>query len=215
VFLNVAGARCLVVGGGRVAARKARTLAAAGAEVLVVALETAAQLEALEATSPHVRVLRKPFEESDLEGALLAFAATDDPAQNEEVGRLARARGVLVNVVDQPALSTFLVPATVSRGRLQVAVSTGGASPAFAKRLRERIEEQLSSHLAAYLETMAEIRGVVLEQVDDASARARIFEVLASDEVVEAYVSSEPDLAERTLHERARELIARSGGAEQ
>jgi precorrin-2 dehydrogenase/sirohydrochlorin ferrochelatase len=212
-FLDVTGARCVVVGGGRVAARKAHALAVAGADVLVVAPQTGDEIEALAAASPHVRVTRKLFDERDLEGALLAVAATDDLAVNERVGRLARDRGVLVNVVDQPALSTFLVPAAVSHGRLQVAVSTGGASPAFARRLRERLEEQLSPRLAAYLDAMAEIRSMVFEQVKDSAARAAIFEALAADDVVETYVGSEPDEANRMLHERARELIARSGGA--
>jgi precorrin-2 dehydrogenase/sirohydrochlorin ferrochelatase len=209
-FLDVRGARCVVVGGGRVAARKAAALVEAGAQVAVVSPRISGEIESA-ATSSGVEVRRKRFEPSDLDGALLAIAATNDPAVNDAVSREARARGILVNVVDQPALSSFLVPATVSRGRLQVAISTSGASPAFAKRLRERIERLLSPRLAAYLERMAEARALVIEQVADAERRAGIFEALASDELVGRYLEAEPKAADAMLMQRARELIARAG----
>jgi precorrin-2 dehydrogenase/sirohydrochlorin ferrochelatase len=208
-FLDVRGARCVVVGGGRVAARKAAGLVEAGAQVAVVSPRISGRIEA--AAPGSVEVYRKRFEPSDLDGALLAIAATDDPAVNEAVSREACARGILVNVADQPALSSFLVPAAVSRGRLQVAISTGGASPAFAKRLRERIEGLLSPRLAAYLEQMAEARALVIEQVADAGRRARIFEALASDEFVGRYLEAEPEAAGAMLMQRARELIAGAG----
>ncbi len=161
-----------------------------------------------------VELRRKPFEAKDLEGALLAVAATNDPAVNNAVSREARARGILVNVVDQPALSTFIVPAMVSRGRLQVAISTGGAGPAFAKRLRERLEGLLSTRLAAYLDRMAEVRAMVLEQVSDPEHRARIFEALAADETVVRYLEAEAGDADAVLLERVRELIAQAGASE-
>jgi precorrin-2 dehydrogenase/sirohydrochlorin ferrochelatase len=211
VLLDVRGARCVVVGGGSVAARKVRALVEAGAAVTVVAPDICAELQALVGAGA-VQVRRKPFEPKELEGARLAVAATDDPAVNEAVSREARAAGMPVNVVDQPALSTFIVPATVSRGRLQVAVSTGGASPAFAARLRERLEGLLSPRLAAYLDAMAETRAMVLERVADAGQRAAIFGVLASDEFVTSYLEAEPAAADAMLLERVRELIAKSGG---
>jgi len=207
-FLDVGGARCVVVGGGSVAARKVRTLVEAGATVTVVSPDICGEIEALAASGGRIALLRTAFDAGHLQKAFLVVAATDDPAVNEAVSREARARGVLVNVVDQPALSTFIAPATVARGRLQVAISTGGASPAFARRLRERLEALLSPRLAAYLDAMAEVRALVIEQVPDAERRARIFEALVSDEFVGRYLEAEPAAADAMLMERARELIA-------
>lgn len=214
-FLDVGGVRCVVVGGGSVAARKVRALVEAGASVSVVSPCVCGEIEAMAAEGGGVECRRKPFEPKELEGAFLVVAATDDAAVNEAVGREARARGVLVNVVDQPTLSTFIVPATVSRGRLQVAISTGGASPAFAKRLRERLEGQLSPGLAAYLDAMADARALVLAEVADPRGRARIFEELASDEFVARCLEAEPAAAGAMVLERARELIARGEAAQE
>jgi precorrin-2 dehydrogenase/sirohydrochlorin ferrochelatase len=212
-FLDVEELRCVVVGGGNVALRKAHALAVAGAEVTVVAPQVSLEMEALAAASSRVHLVRNEFDPSDLAGAFLAIAATNDPAVNEAVVRAAREQSVLVNVADQPALSSFIVPATVSRGRLQVAISTSGTSPAFAVRLRKQIEEQLDPRLAAYVEAMAEARALVLADVADADRRAAIFEALASDDLVERYMKQEPEHAERWLMDEARRLIARAGKA--
>ncbi len=210
VFLDVRGRGCVVVGGGSVAARKVRGLVEAGASVTVVSPEVCADLDALADAGAAVEVRRRPFEATDLDGAVLAIAATDDPAVNEAVSRAAQARGIPVNVVDRPVLSTFIVPATVGRGRLQVAVSTAGASPAFARRLRERIEGGLDSRLAEYLEQMAEARALVLDRVPEPEERRRILEALASEEFVAQYLEAEPSEADEMFYAQVRDLIARA-----
>lgn len=210
-FLDVEGRRCVVVGGGNVAVRKAHALVVAGAEVTVIAPEVCLEMEALAAASPRVHLVRRRFEENDLPSAFLAIAATDDAAANEAVGRAARERSIPVNVADDPALSSFIVPATVRRGRLQVAVSTAGASPAFAARLRKRLDEQLDPRLAAYIEAMADARAVVLAEVADPARRTAIFERLASDEVVERYLTEQPEQADAWLMNEARRLIPGAG----
>jgi precorrin-2 dehydrogenase/sirohydrochlorin ferrochelatase len=214
VFLDVEGRRCVVVGGGNVALRKAHALAVAGAEVIVVAPEVSAEMEALSAASQRVRLVRNEFDPDDLADAFLAIAATNDPAVNGAVARAARERAVPVNVVDQPAQSSFIVPATVSRGRLQVAVSTAGASPAFAVRLRKRLDEQLGPGLGAYVEAMAQARALVLAEVSDPGRRTGILERLASDQVVERYLKEEPEQADAWLMDEARRLIGRAGEPE-
>ena len=212
-FLDVCGLRCVVVGGGRVATRKVRALVDAGAAVRVVSPRVCPELEAL-AAEAGVELRATAFGPAEVEGAVLAFAATDDAAVNEAVAREALARGVLVNVVDQPELSTFIVPAVLSRGKLQVAISTGGASPAFARRLRERLEGILSPRLAAYMDTMAEVRALVIEQVAGQRERARIFEALASDDSFKSYLEAGQENADAMLMEKTRELIARAGAAQ-
>ena len=139
VFLDVRGRTALVVGGGAVAERKAAGLARAGACVRVVAPTVTAGLEA-HARDGLVDLRRRAFRENDVEGVFLVYAATDDAAVNEAVYAEAEARGVPANVVDDPAHCSFIVPSVVRRGPLQLAVSTSGAAPALAKRLRRELE---------------------------------------------------------------------------
>jgi precorrin-2 dehydrogenase/sirohydrochlorin ferrochelatase len=103
---------------------------------------------------------------------------------NARVASDARAAGVLVNVVDRPELCDFIVPAVVERGRLRIAVSTGGASPSLARRLREKLEREFGTEYATYLDVMAEVRRDVLSRDLSPAARRRLFERLSQDDVI-------------------------------
>jgi precorrin-2 dehydrogenase/sirohydrochlorin ferrochelatase len=129
----------VVIGGGNVAARKVAGLLEAGARVTVISPALAPELETL-AEAGRVVFIGRDYCTGDLAGAFLAIAATDEPAVNQAVWQEAEQLGCLVNVVDDPAHSNFIVPAVVRRGDVSVAVSTGGASPALARHLRERLE---------------------------------------------------------------------------
>jgi len=139
IFLDLREQPCLVVGGGEVAARKCALLARAGARVTVLAPALGPQLQA-EAAARRVAHRAAAFREADLEGFALAIAATDDQAVNRAVADAARARRLPVNVVDQPALCSFILPSIIERAPLVVAVSSGGASPVLARLLRARLE---------------------------------------------------------------------------
>jgi precorrin-2 dehydrogenase / sirohydrochlorin ferrochelatase len=149
IFLDLSGRRCVVVGGGEVANRKARKLLQARARVVVISPEIKPELE-----SVAVEVYRRPYREGDLEGAYLAFAATDSREVNAAVGREAKERGVPVNVADQPSEGDFALPSTLRRGRLQVAVSTGGASPTLARRIRDELEGVFGPEWAGVVEEL-------------------------------------------------------------
>lgn len=140
VSLDLRGRRCVVVGGGPVAAAKARGLLDAGAEVLVVAADGDVDL-------PGVAVARRPFDAADLDGAWLVIAASGDAADHERVHAAAETAGVWVNAADDPAHCTFTLPAVVRRGPVTVAVATGGASPALASWLRRRLDEELGPEI--------------------------------------------------------------------
>lgn len=157
VVLRLAGRRCVVVGGGAVAARKVGTLVRSGADVVVVAPEIAPEIEAF-VDSGGVRVERRPFEPADLDGALLAFAATDQRDVNRAVAEAADERGVLANVSDDPSASDFNNPGLVRRRDITLAVSTGGRSPAFTRFLREQLQDWLTDARCALLELVAEVR---------------------------------------------------------
>ncbi|MGC8833742.1 MAG: precorrin-2 dehydrogenase/sirohydrochlorin ferrochelatase family protein, partial [Armatimonadota bacterium] len=125
VFLDLRGKRVLVVGGGQVALRKVKSLLECGAEVLVVAPEAVPDLQQM-ARDGRIRLVSREYTEVDLEGASLVISATDSRDVNQRVSADAQARGVFVNVVDDPELCSFIVPSVMRRGELVVAVSTGG-----------------------------------------------------------------------------------------
>ncbi|MGH7896847.1 MAG: precorrin-2 dehydrogenase/sirohydrochlorin ferrochelatase family protein, partial [Candidatus Binatia bacterium] len=141
-FLHLEGRPCLVVGGGEVAASKIAGLLRAGAEVTVVAPEIDESVRR-QVTVGRVVYHERRYREGDLRGMRLAVAATDDPATNRRVAADAEREGILLNVVDAPALSTFIAPAVLERGALQIAVSTSGTAPAFASGLRDRLGDQI------------------------------------------------------------------------
>jgi precorrin-2 dehydrogenase/sirohydrochlorin ferrochelatase len=142
-----------VVGGGAVATRKVRKLLQAGADVVVVSPEVCPELLGME-----VEIYNRPYEYSDLEGADLAFTATDSREVNAAVTREARERGVRINVADRPSEGDFAVPSTLRRGGLQVAVSTGGTSPTLARRIRDELEEVFGPEWAGVVEELGAVR---------------------------------------------------------
>lgn len=159
VFLRLEGRACLVVGGGAVARRKVQGLLRAGARLTVVAPEAEGEVQAL-AEAGRVQWLRRGFETSDLEGMVLAFAASSDGEVNRRVAAEGAVRGVWVNLADDPEASDFHVPAVHRRGALAVAVATGGASPALAAWVRDRIAGQLPPGLEELLEVARQLREI-------------------------------------------------------
>jgi len=153
VGLVVAGKRCVVVGGGTVAARKAAGLVEAGADVVVVAPEISVEIRALP-----VEVAERPYREGDLDLAWLAIAATNDPEVNRRVHADGRARRVWVNAADDPEACAFTLPAVLRQGPVTVAVSTGGHSPALAGWLRDQIAGWLGPETAQLAELLSEAR---------------------------------------------------------
>ncbi|AMX84601.1 siroheme synthase [Geobacillus subterraneus] len=179
VILQVRGRRAVVVGGGKVAARKIRGLLEAGADVVMIAPKAEPELQALAAAGT-IGWCIKTFAPGDLDGAFLVIAATNDRGVNEAVAQAA-APGQLVNVVDDPERCDFHVPAVVRRGPLTIAVSTEGASPAVARRIRRELEEQYGEEYGPYLEFLQRARDIVLREVDDVEGRKRLFRALAAD----------------------------------
>jgi precorrin-2 dehydrogenase/sirohydrochlorin ferrochelatase len=156
-LIGLAARRCVVIGGGAVAARKVAGLLAAGAAVTLISPALTPELARL-AAAGEVQALRRPYQSGDLAGAFLVIAATDDPAVNQAVWAEANAQGCLVNVVDDPAHSNFIVPAIVRRDEITVAIQTGGASPALARRLRERLEVVFGPEYGVLARLLAELR---------------------------------------------------------
>lgn len=162
INLNLNRRRCLVIGGGPVAERKARALAAAGALVTVCAPRLAAGLAEM-AAGGTVAHMDAGYSPGAIGNYFIVICATDDPGVNRQAAEEARRQGALVNVVDAPELCDFTVPARISRGDLVITVSTGGKSPALARRLRQELEQHYGPEYGLYLELVARLRTEVKE----------------------------------------------------
>ena len=153
VNLVLSGRRCLVVGGGRVAAQKVRGLLAAGARVHVVGTRVGDEVRALDVT-----VEERPYRRGEVAGYRLAVTATDDPDVNHAVYADGEEAGVWVNSADDPANCAFILPAVVRRGPIMVTIGTGGHSPALATWLRRRLDAELGPELEVLLDLLVERR---------------------------------------------------------
>jgi precorrin-2 dehydrogenase/sirohydrochlorin ferrochelatase len=198
IFLDVTGSECVVVGGGEVAARKIEALLNAGAQVTVVSPRLSRQLDSFAARGL-VTHLAREYERGDIRGCVLVYAATDDPKLHRELVAEARALGIPINVVDVPELCTFISPAVVNRGDLQIAISTGGASPAFAARLRRALEDQFGTEYALTLRVLrAARRWLYADEIDPADRMRRLKE-LADSALPDAIADGDVAAIERIL----------------
>jgi precorrin-2 dehydrogenase len=157
VALDLAGKRCLVVGGGAIATDKVAGLLRARADVTVVATRATIWLEE-RAADGAITLHQRPYRPDDLDGVYLAYGATDDPAVNEEVTERARSAGILVNAVDDIPNCDFFAMAIARRGDLQIAISTDGQSPAFARWVREYLESWLPTEFGDLLGILGDVR---------------------------------------------------------
>ncbi len=198
IMMDLQDRDCLVVGGGQVATRKVQGLLQCGARVTVVAPSLAPELAAL-VESGSICFQDRDYVPSDMEGKSLAIAATDDRAVNQEVSREAKARSIPVNVVDQPGLCSFIVPAIHRDGDLCVAVSTGGRSPGAAAQIRDEIARSLGPGYGDYLALVGEARNKLKEFCTDPARRRAALAKLTDGRLL--------DLVRRGDAHRAKELI--------
>jgi uroporphyrin-III C-methyltransferase/precorrin-2 dehydrogenase/sirohydrochlorin ferrochelatase len=208
IFLKLAGEPCAVIGGGEVAARKVALLLDAGAHVTVTAPQLCASLAEL---AQQNRIEHRPtlFEPAALAGVALVIAATDQREVNAEISRLARAQRTPVNVVDDPELCSFILPAIVDRSPVVIAVSTGGASPVLARLLRARLESLIPASYGQ-LASLAQRFRERVRRVLPASSRRPFWERMLQGPIAELVFSGRIKQAEEAL-ERALEDSAQRG----
>jgi uroporphyrin-III C-methyltransferase/precorrin-2 dehydrogenase/sirohydrochlorin ferrochelatase len=179
LFVRVAGARCVLVGGGEVAHRRLLTLLSAGARVTIVAPQVIDAVRAL--CVGDVELVERSFEPDDVVGAMLVVAAAGDDLVNREVHAAAVRSGVLVNAVDDAARSTAIFPAIVDRDPVIIAVSTGGRSPTLARRVRTWIEARLPTGFANAATVLGRWRSRVGDRIDDVGLRRRFWDAVLDD----------------------------------
>ncbi len=215
VFLELGGRRCLVIGGGREAQRKVDGLLAAGGRVTVISPTLTRDLQRLLAAG-EIELEQRAYRDGDLEGYDICMVATNDGAVNAQVAAEGKRRRVWVNAADDPANCDFILPGVIRRGSITVAASTGGTSPALARRLREELEAYLTEEMPALADLLAEVRNdlrsrgiapdpevwqeaideelrVLLAQRKYGQAKARLLQSLGVGELVTELVGTRRD----------------------
>ena len=200
VFLDLQAAPVLVVGGGRVAARKVALLRSAGAAVTVVAPEAGPQVAGA-AARDELRWVRRAFETGDVAGMRVVFAATDDTSTNDAVAVAARAVGIPVNVADDGARSSFILPAIVDRSPLLVAISSGGVAPMLATAVRARLESVIDHSWTRLAQFAERWRSPIRARRPTITARRKLYEWLLDGPVSEAVRAGREPEADRLLED--------------
>jgi precorrin-2 dehydrogenase/sirohydrochlorin ferrochelatase len=195
----------VVIGGGKVAYRKVKALLEAGAAITVISPALIPELSIL-ASEHLISVLQRVYQESDLKDAFLVIAATDDPALNRSIWQDALRWKCLVNVVDDPQHSNFILPAVVRRGDFTISISTGGASPALARRVREQLEDQFGREYGELTRLLGELRTDLhtLFETEDERLRAALY--LLDSGILQVVRTNGYDAARRTALEKWSEI---------
>jgi len=195
IFADVRGKLCLVVGGGEVGKRKAGVLLEAGANVRVVAPQIAPAL----VEQPGVKAIVSRFEAQHLDGVMLVISATNDRSVNRQVSELARARNIPVNVVDDPELCSFIMPAILDRSPLMVAFSSGGASPVLTRMMRGRLETMIPQNYSRLAGFAERFREMVKQRVTNPAKRRIFWENVLEGVIAEKVLSGDEGSAETML----------------
>jgi uroporphyrin-III C-methyltransferase / precorrin-2 dehydrogenase / sirohydrochlorin ferrochelatase len=213
IFIQVRDRRCVVVGGGEIAARKISLLLRAEARVVVVAPELCANLAALEAEGK-IAWEKAEFDPRHLDQAWLVIAATDNTAVNEAVSQAAQARSIPVNVVDQPALCTFTMPSIIDRSPIVVAISSGGAAPVLARLLRARLETLIPASYGRLAALAGKFRKQVQQQLPEGSARRIFWENVFEGPIAEQMLAGREDAAFSALQQSLDQAASHPVGGE-
>lgn len=215
-FLDLRGRPCLVVGAGRVGRRKMQRLMHCQASPLIVVEPDPADglihdPEMSRAITLHIRA----FQSNDVQGAFLVVASTSNPEVNSHIGNLCHEKKILCNVVDQPELCSLVWPSLVNRGDLALAVTTGGASPALTRRIRQQLEGQFGPEYATWLKLLKMLRPALIALGSPQRENSSVFRSLTDDSVLEAIIRDEgpellallQDRLPPDLHPFAREVL--------
>lgn len=208
IFMDVRGRPCLVVGGGEVAARKVQMLLRAEAAVTVVAPQLGDTLSTLQ---QEIEWIEAAFDPSHIQKPVMVYAATNDAAVNRQVSELAAERNLPVNVVDTPALGSFITPSIIDRSPVVAAISTGGASPVLTRLIRSRLESMIPAAYGHFATLAAKFREKVQEKIEPKNRRL-FWEKAFQGHIAELIFSGRDDEAEQALGEMVETCCRTDGG---
>jgi len=198
VFLDLKNRLCLLVGGGDIATRKGRLLSKAGARLRVVAPEISAELRELVAQN-NGELHEREYQSGDLNDCVIAIAATDIESLNEQISTDAKARNLPVNVVDSPALCTYITPAIIDRSPLVIAISSGGESPVLARLIRAKLEALIPVSYGRLAQIASSWRDRVKARFDDGDSRRRFWEKILQGPAAELALNGQEEAAENVI----------------
>lgn len=207
VFLDIRQQPCVVVGGGAIAARKAELLCRAGGRVRLIAPEIGERVREM-AAAGDLEFFRREFAAADLDAAACVIAATDDKDLNAAISKQARAARIPVNVVDNPAQCSFIMPSMIDRDPVQIAISTGGVSPVLARMLRSRLESCIPGAYGELARLADEFRDAVKDGLPDVDARRRFWEEILNGQVAELVFAGRVDDARAQLERSLQDFDA-------
>ena len=192
IYLDLNGKRTVVIGAGPVAARKVQNLADAGARVIVIAEHTDTTFQET-CSAKNIELIISTYSKNYLSKALLAIAATNDTKLNRQIYKDCQELEVLCNVVDNPELCDFFVPAIVQKGPLHIAIGTDGSCPAYAGHIRKKLDTLFTDNQGRFCAELEKIRPVLKEQIKNSSMRKAIIGKLAGDESFDFFTKNGPE----------------------
>jgi precorrin-2 dehydrogenase/sirohydrochlorin ferrochelatase len=203
IFLELNGRRVVVIGGGAVAVRKAQSLLATGARLVVVAERIDKMMTAL-CRDKNAELIKSKYSKEYLAEAVLAIAATNNHQLNRRIYKDCQALDVLCNVVDEPELCDFFVPAVIKRGDLQIAVGTEGNCPAYAGHIRKKLEKIFTEKHGRFLAELEKVRKQIIRDVPEPAERKTVLGLIVDDESFEYFIQNGPD----KWRDRIEEIIS-------
>jgi len=198
INLDIKNKNCLVVGGGAVGARKTSTLIKCGAATTVISLKFIPEFENIQRRG--ATLLKKKYSDNDLEKMFLVIGATDNPELNQKISRQAKEKRILCNIADLPDESDFILPSIVDREDLLITISTSGKSPALAKKIRMKLEQEFGDEYTAFIILMGRIRNKLLSQNHAPDEHKKIFKDLVNSELIHTIKDKDNTKTNDLLH---------------
>ena len=200
VSLDMTDKRCVIIGGGEVAERKAERLIECGAQVVIVSRSLTPLLEDRKKASK-IEQIDADYEKKTLRGAFMVIGATDRDDVNAQVSQDALSLGILVNIVDDPDRCNFILPSLLQQGDLSIAISTGGKSPALARKIREELQQQYGPEFKTLLGIMGSLRKKVLAQGHASGNNKVVFAELVHSDILQAIRDGNRGLVKKIIHD--------------
>lgn len=203
VFLDIRDKKCVIVGGGEVAARKAERLLDCGAKVFIISPKLTPELAALKEKDV-ISHIPSEYNDNLMDGAALIIGATDDEKTNAQISHDAQGKGIPVNIVDDPQKCDFILPALVQRGDLAIAIGTGGKSPALARHLREELEVKYGKEYETLLNILGNLR---VKMVKNEGIGKDWFESLLAAGILHSVKEKNKEKVKKTVHKITGEEV--------
>ncbi|WP_207652850.1 precorrin-2 dehydrogenase/sirohydrochlorin ferrochelatase family protein [Anaeromicrobium sediminis] len=191
-MVNIQNKRCIVIGGGKVALRKTKTLLKYGAKVTLVSPEIDEEIKKLFHKNK-IEIIKRNYEYGDLEGATLAYIATDNEQVNELVLKESNSKNILVNCAKNPEDSDFIIPSSIKKGPLSISISTEGKSPMLAKKIKEDLELIFKDEYETFIEELGKIRKMAIDNIDDIKVRRELFKELVYGSLLDDFMDNDID----------------------